>query len=133
MAQTMPDALFGPIVCCSHSNVTYFVNNTIHILQIFSQCTEIYEEKGKTHLGPKQCQMCHLSLFSCCHPPSLLCCIFCKLALIYAIKISLVAKSTKKKKYHSSSAQTMCLASSGPILVISTLCHSPVMYFVNKK
>ena len=36
MAQTMPDVSFGPIVHCSHSNVAYFVNNTLHILQIFS-------------------------------------------------------------------------------------------------
>ena len=36
MAQTMPDASFRPVVCCSHSNVMYFVNDTLHILQIFS-------------------------------------------------------------------------------------------------
>ena len=37
----------------------------------------------------------------------------------------------KEKKDHSSSAQMMHPASSGPVLVIATLHHSPVAYFVN--
>ena len=44
----------------------------------------------------------------------------------------LVAKSMKKKKKdHSSSAQTMHPASSKPVLVVATLCHAPVAYFGN--
>ena len=133
MAQTMPDVSFGPIVCCSHSNVTYFVNNTLHILQISSQCTKIYEEKGKTHLGPKQCQMHCLSQFWSL-PPSIAPLLHILQISTYICYKNLVSskKYEEKKKDHSSSAQTMHLASSGPVLVIAIFHHSPVTYFVNK-
>ena len=53
----------------------------------------------------------------------------CILELIYAIKILLVAKNTKKKKKYSPSAQTTHPALSGPVLVAATLCHSPYCIF----
>ena len=80
MAQTMPDALFEPVLVVAtlhSSSVAYFV----------------------------------------------------KLELIHTIKFSLIAKIQRKKKDYSSSAQMTHPASSGPVLVIATLCRSPCHVF----
>ena len=53
----------------------------------------------------------------------------CILELIYAIKFLLVAKKYEEKENTHQVLQTTCPASSGPIFIAATLCHSPYCVF----
>ena len=108
-----------------------FATNEDFIAYITSNLQNMWQRSDRGWWWPKRAQTTHLASFGRfghCHPLSLLCHVFCKLEVIYAIKFLLVAKMTRKKK-KSPSAQTMHPASSGPVLLVATLRHSTSCVF----
>ena len=71
MAQTMHLALFVPVFVTTAPPIVCFIDyHYIYTINV-SWLQKNEERKKKTHLWPKQCQMCCLGLFSLLPPLSL--------------------------------------------------------------
>ena len=65
MAQTTPDASFGPVFVVSVHPVVYFIFKPLDTVSLLDNMKKKNERKQKkTHLGPKRHQMHRLGQFS---------------------------------------------------------------------
>ena len=64
MAQTTPDASFGPVFIVSVHPVVYFIFKPLDTVSLLDNMKKNERKQKKTHLGPKRRQMRCLGQFS---------------------------------------------------------------------